>query len=144
MPYLIDGNNLMRSLRIENRRELLEKLFTYSQKKGSKIQVVFDGSAERFFPDGSSYKGIKIFYGMKDADARIKKLVEASKDRRSFIVVTNDLTLSDYCRSCGVRTIRIQEFISIFETERQEEQKPDFSSKELKEWMRYFGIDENE
>lgn len=145
MPYLVDGNNLMGMLKVKTRRELLERLAFYASKKKIKIQVVFDGAAERFFPDGSSYKGVKVFYGFSDADAKIKRLVESEKNRRSLIVVTDDLSLSSYCRSCGAQTIRTARFVSFFENVKaQGEEKPTVEECELKEWMRYFGVSEDD
>jgi predicted RNA-binding protein with PIN domain len=150
MPYVIDGNNLMPLLGTSERKKLLEAAARFAHAKKVKITVVFDGAEENFFPDGSSYKGVKIFYARpnSDADARIKNLVENSKERRTLIVVTDDRALADYCRRCGAKVVTAKEFrlrldeIQTRETNRirHEGVKPD----ELAEWMRYFGVDESD
>jgi predicted RNA-binding protein with PIN domain len=132
------------------RKKLLEAAARFAQAKKVKITVVFDGAEENFFPDGSSYKGVKIFYArpQSDADARIKNLVENSRERRTLIVVTSDRALSDYCRRCGAKTVSAKEF-----RERIAELQDDNAEKirdagvkpnELAEWMRYFGVDESD
>ncbi len=136
----------MKALRLSTRKDLLEKLVMFSKLKGNKVQVVFDGAEEQFFPDGSSYKGVKIFYAAKgaDADTRIKEMVEHSEDRKGLIVVTNDNALSNYCRLCGVKTIRTAKFLTLFMSRKQELEKPSVKSHEIKDWLRYFGVDKDE
>jgi Predicted RNA-binding protein containing a PIN domain len=150
MPYLIDGNNLMPLLGTRERKKLLEEVAQFAQTKGIKAMVVFDGAEEDFFPDGSSYKKVKIFYARpnSDADTRIKNLVENSRERRTLFVVTNDRSLSDYCRRCGARVVTARDFSQqIFEAKKLNIEKSRFEgvkADELTEWMRYFGIDETD
>lgn len=148
MPYLIDGNNLMPVLGIARRKELLEEVSKFAQVKKVKVTVVFDGAEEDFFPDGSSYKGVKIFYARQnsDADTRIKNLVENSKEKRTMIVVTNDRALGDYCRRISAKVFSSKGFrekLSEVKSQainqtRQQGVKPD----EIDDWLKYFGIAE--
>jgi predicted RNA-binding protein with PIN domain len=146
MSYLIDGNNLMKTFGIETRKTVLEKLSGFAKTK--KISVVFDGSEESFFPDGSSYKGIRVFYSKtSDADSWIKTFVENSKEKHTLIVVTDDLELSSYCRRCGAKTISTRNFrIKLEKTKPRKDEKENLAVKpeEINEWMRYFGIEEND
>lgn len=137
-------------VRAATHRELLEKIAHFAVRQKVKISVVFDGAEEEFFRDGSSYKGIKIFYARKDsnADERIKKFVEAEKQKRALTVVTSDTALANYCRTCGAPVVRSNDFRRrIEDTEKEnaadsrgEKIEPD----ELKNWMRYFGVDETD
>src|SRR6185369_13163701 len=72
----------------------------------------FDGAPESNFPDGSNYKGIKIFYADRnsDADTRIKRIVESHKNSKSLTVVTSDNRLIGYVRSCSAAVVRSGEF----------------------------------
>lgn len=150
MPYLIDGNNLMPLLGVGERKELLEETARFAQTKKVKITVVFDGAEEDFFPDGSSFKGVKIFYARRnsDADTRIKNLVENSKERRTLIVVTNDRSLSDYCRRSGAKVLSAKEFklkLNEIQTQKINQMRHEgVKENELAEWMRYFGVDESD
>jgi predicted RNA-binding protein with PIN domain len=134
----------------QNRKSLLDELARFAAAKKNKVSVVFDGAPENNFPDGSSYKSVKIFYNSRgsNADERIKRIVEATKERRTLIVVTDDRQLTSYVRKCGAPVQgcrRFREQMSAYnavsnESEKLETIKPE----ELSGWMRYFGVDETE
>src|SRR5437764_3790984 len=114
MSYLIDGNNVMAQRvgwhrdKAGARRRLLEEVARFARAAGVTAEVVFDGAPDEFFPDGSHFMGVRVFYAERgsDADTRIKELVEASRERRTLKVVTSDRALADYVRRCGVEVIR--------------------------------------
>jgi predicted RNA-binding protein with PIN domain len=134
----------------QNRKSLLDELARFAAAKKNKVSVVFDGAPENNFPDGSSYKSVKIFYNARgsNADERIKGIVEAAKERRTLIVVTDDRQLASYVRKCGAPVHgcrRFREQMSAFgavsdDSKKAETVKPD----ELSAWMRYFGVDESD
>lgn len=134
----------------QNRKGLLDRLARFAAAKKIKISVAFDGAPEANFPDGSSYKMVKIFYNRRgsNADERIKAIVDASKERRTLIVVTDDRQLASYVKKCGAVVQGCSQFrgqMDLFETapvepEKEETVKP----AELSAWMRYFGIDESD
>jgi predicted RNA-binding protein with PIN domain len=147
MPYLVDGNNLMR--RGQGRRDLLEELASFAARKRVRVSVAFDGAPEKNFPDGSSFKGVKVFYHERNsnADERIKRIVETSKERRTLFVVTDDRALADYIRRSGARIVGCRQFREQLDStvlstvsEKQETVKQD----EIASWMRYFGVDETD
>src|SRR5215203_6588439 len=94
------------------RRRLLGELARFAREAGKTVEVVFDGAPDEFFPDGSYFMGVRVFYAERgaDADARIKQLVEASRERRTLKVVTSDRALADYVRRCGAQVVRSGEF----------------------------------
>ncbi|HVG38676.1 MAG TPA: NYN domain-containing protein, partial [Pyrinomonadaceae bacterium] len=118
MPYLIDGNNLMAQRpgwhrdRAGARRRLLDDLAAYTAHKRVRLAVVFDGAPETHFADGASYRGVRVYYAERgsDADTRIKRFVEDSRERRTLLVVTSDRALGDYVRRTGARVLRSGEF----------------------------------
>ena len=129
----------------------MNDLAQFVRAKKVAASVVFDGAPDDFFPDGSSYKGVKIFYAKQgsNADERIKGFVESSKERRTLIVVSSDRSLSDYCRRCGVQVLRSGEFRqrleeSSLETNMELQSREGVKQDELATWMRYFGVDEND
>ena len=152
MSYLIDGNNVMAQRvgwhrdKAGARRRLLEELARFAREAGVTVEAVFDGAPDEFFPDGSYFMGVRVFYAERgrDADARIKGLVEASRERRTLKVVTSDRALADYVRRCGAEVIRSGEFRRRLDAAAAvpEEQKSDgVKESELGEWMYYFGAD---
>src|SRR5919206_2685297 len=118
MSYLVDGNNVMAQRvgwhkdKPGARRRLLSELAGFARGAGVTVEVVFDGAPEEFFPDGSYFMGVRVFYAERgrDADSRIKELVESSRERRTLKVVTSDRALADYVRRCGAEVVRSGEF----------------------------------
>jgi len=152
MPYLIDGNNVMGQIpgwhrdKRAARFRLLEQLAQFQRIKRAAITVVFDGAPETNFPDGSSYKGVRIYYSERgsDADTRIKKIVESHRNPKSLTVVTSDNRLIGYVRSCSAAVERSGEFRKAMEAaiasspSTEDVAEPDAS--DLSGWMRYFGV----
>jgi len=154
MSYLIDGNNVMAQRvgwhrdKPGARRVLMDELAEFARLKRAKVTVVFDGAPEPHFADGASYRGIKIFYSDKgsNADERIKRFVDAARERRSLLVVTSDRELGSYVRRCGVQVIRSGDFRRRMEEASDAElpssdTDPKIDQKEMPDWMRYFGVD---
>ena len=152
MSYLIDGNNVMGQRvgwhrdKPGARRRLLGELARFAREAGVTVEAVFDGAPDEFFPDGSYFMGVRVFYAERggDADARIKQLVEASRERRTLKVVTSDRALADYVRRCGAEVVRSGDFCRRLDAlPEAEEQRPDarggVKESELGEWMYYFG-----
>ena len=158
--YLVDGNNVMAQRvgwhrdRAGARRGLMEELARFAGRTGARVRVVFDGAPEEHFPDGSRYRGIEVFYAERgsNADERIKRMVEESRERRTLRVITSDRALADYVRLCGAQVIRSGEFRRrIDEAERErdgrapgDKQSDGVPDAEMNQWMRYFGVEEDE
>jgi predicted RNA-binding protein with PIN domain len=158
--YLVDGNNVMARRvgwhrdKTGARRRLMEELARFAGGKGARVAVVFDGAPEEHFPDGARYRGIEVFYAERgsNADERIKRIVEASGERRTLRVVTSDRALADYVRLCGAQVVRAGEFrrrLDEAEREKDERAPGDKRSQsvpdaEMNQWMRYFGVEEDE
>jgi hypothetical protein len=110
---------------------------------------VFDGAPDEFFPDGSYFMGVRVFYAARgrDADARIKELVESSRERRTLKVVTSDRALADYVRRCGARVVRSGEFRRRLDAPAAAPDDAEGAARggvresELGEWLYYFGAD---
>jgi predicted RNA-binding protein with PIN domain len=157
MSYLVDGNNLMAQRvgwhkdRTLARRRLLDETAQFAITNGLSIRVVFDGAPDDHFPDGSRYRGVEVLYALRgsDADERIKQIVESTRNRQSLIVVTSDKALSDYVRRCGVRVVRSGEFRKRLDAVKngaktRAEATNNNENGTLNEWMRYFGVAEDE
>jgi predicted RNA-binding protein with PIN domain len=155
MSYLVDGNNVMGQRvgwhkdKAGARRRLLGELARFARGAGVTVEAVFDGAPDEFFPDGSYFMGVRVFYAERgsDADARIKGMVEASRERRTLKVVTSDRALADYVRRCGAQVVRSGEFRKRLDATAADAGKPErdprggVKESELGEWMYYFGAD---
>ncbi len=154
MSYLVDGNNVMAQHvgwhrdKPGARRRLLGELARFARGAGVTVEAVFDGAPDEFFPDGSYFMGVRVFYAERgrDADARIKQLVEASRERRTLKVVTSDRALADYVRRCGAAVVHSGDFRRRLEAlsdadEPRRDERGGVKESELGEWMYYFGAD---
>ncbi len=155
MSYLVDGNNVMGQRvgwhkdKPGARRRLLGELSRFARGAGVSVEVVFDGAPEEFFPDGSYFMGVRVFYAERgrDADSRIKDLVESARERRTLKVVTSDRALADYVRRCGVEVVRSGEFRKRLDASESagahakgDAGRGGVKESEVGEWMYYFGV----
>ncbi|MEO6724577.1 MAG: NYN domain-containing protein [Blastocatellia bacterium] len=154
--YLIDGNNVIgqRGKGYESwyqdkpgaRRQFLNDLAALAKAKKLRLTVVFDGAPDLSFPDGSSFRGVKVFYARQgsDADTRIVEMAEAERNKKNLLVVTSDRKLTDRVRVCGVRVMRSGEFRKMMDdasaTVTQSESQ--IKNEETGDWLRYFGVDD--
>src|SRR5262245_18044802 len=166
--YLIDGNNVIGGRvgwhrdKPGSRRRLLRDLARLARTKKLRLSVVFDGAPDPEFPDGSSYRGVGIFYSRQgsDADARIIEMVEAERNKKNLLVVTSDGRLTSRIRATGARVMRSGAFRQLLDAadsaapdqepemhelkpESKSELKPKLEDDEMNEWMRYFGVEES-
>ncbi len=151
MAYIVDGNNVMGQTvgwhrdKSKARRTLLEQLAEFARLKKARLTVVFDGRPDSQLPDAAGFRGVKVLFAERgsDADTRIKKLVEAARDRRGLTVVTSDRELAFAVRARGAAVIRSGEFRKQMEAAFQAEPKPEDGEAEkiddLNAWLRYFG-----
>lgn len=146
--YLIDGNNVMGQRdKVGGRLRLLQELAQFARHKKIRLAVVFDGAPEINIADGSSYRGVKVFYARpaSDADHRILEFVERERNRKALTVVTSDLQLGNLVRTHGVRVVHVSEFRRrLAQMPMKVDQSPRVSESDISEWMRYFGVDETD
>ena len=119
--------------------------------KKLRLNVVFDGAPDPQFPDGSSYRGVRIFYARlgSDADSRVVEMVEAERNKKSLVVVTSDRKLTSRVRASGARVMRSGEFRRMLDeiaenATDQEADTPKIKDDEIIEWLRYFGVEESD
>jgi len=156
--YLVDGNNVIgqRARGYENwyrdkpaaRRQFLNDLAALAKVKTLRLAVVFDGAPDPSFPDGASFRGVRVFYARPgaDADDRIIEMVEAERNKKNLVVVTSDRKLTDRVRVCGVRVMRSGEFRRMLEDAGDAAGPSESQVKEEQagDWLRYFGVDETD
>ena len=153
--YLIDGNNVMGQQvgwhrdKPAARRQLLEDLSRLARARQTRLTVVFDGRPDDRFPEGSSYRSVRIHYALpgSDADSRIVELVEATPNKRNLTVVTSDRQLTDRVRVCGVRVIKsgvFRRFMEEAQASGHLTTPPTLEDGETERWLRYFGVSADE
>jgi predicted RNA-binding protein with PIN domain len=158
MPYLVDGNNVMGQTpgwhrdKPGARRRLLGELAAFASATRTRVTVVFDGAPDPDVPDGSAFRGVRVYYPPPrgDADTVIERLVAAARDRRGITVVTSDRRLALECRAFGAQVMRSGEFRKRMAAAGAGRGSGDPGSHEqpstgpLDDWLRYFGVDDPE
>jgi len=115
--YIIDGNNLIgkiRSLVVLQRKDkqapreklahLVERYFS-----NKKVEVIlnFDGFANQKI----SVSKIKLVYSDKiSADEKIKKQIEAERNKRNVVVISSDNNVREFAQVCGCEIISSEDF----------------------------------
>ena len=154
MPYLVDGNNVMGQRvgwhrdKDAARRRLLDDLARFVRVARARVLAVFDGAPDEHFPDGSSYRGVGVFYAARgsNADERIKQMVDASRERRTLTVVTSDRALGEYVRRSGVKVVRSGDFRRRLDAaanppvDAAADVNQNIPGVGVDQWMRYFGV----
>jgi predicted RNA-binding protein with PIN domain len=156
VPILVDGNNVMGQTpgwhrdKPGSRQRLLGELAAYVAASKARVTVVFDGAPETSVPDGSTFRGVKVYYPARgsDADSVIERLVRMSADARGVTVVTSDRQLAAECRSLGARVVRSGDFrkqmaeVGARAAEPGDPGADDApASGDLGEWLDFFGMD---
>ncbi len=119
--YIIDAYNIINHIQgpirkkiKDPQRALLEFLKNRRLERNSKskITVVFDG-----YPKVAAQKldetDIDVVFSKEEtADARIKRLVQASKNPKNIVVISDDREIRFFVKSIGARSIGVEEFIN--------------------------------
>lgn len=148
MPYLVDGNNVMAQTggwhtdKAGARRRLIHRLAGFLATRKMKVKVVFDGSPDNDFPEGTKYKSVHVLYARpgSDADTRIQELIRKSSKKRDLILVTSDRALAAFARRQGARVISSGQFRKMLEealVADVEKPVPD-EPVSVEDWLDYF------
>jgi predicted RNA-binding protein with PIN domain len=156
MSFLVDGNNVMGQTpgwhrdKPGARRRLLGELAAFAANTKTRVTVVFDGAPDAQVPDGSAFKGVRVYYPPPggDADSIIERLVGSSRDRRGITVVTSDRRLALDCRAAGAQVMRSGDFRKRMVAAGAGRGSGDPGSLEqpssghLGDWLLYFGVED--
>jgi predicted RNA-binding protein with PIN domain len=142
VPVLVDGDNLLgswpgRSRSEVERRALSRQLAAFAREMGKSVLLFYDGSPQT--PQGL---GAEVHFSGpgRTADDLILAHIKGRKDRRGFLVVTNDRSLADRCRWLGAKVERCDVFRKrILATERKE---TPVQPNDVDYWLGVFGEEE--
>jgi len=117
MPYLIDANNLAGKLNLLGSsdwdQELISIIKSYFLERNQKVILVFDSSD----PLGDRYSdgNVTIIYTPKDAiydnaDDKIIELMQNEKRPEDWVVVSDDLQITDEAAKLDIEVILARDF----------------------------------
>ncbi|WP_174842860.1 NYN domain-containing protein [Candidatus Oscillochloris fontis] len=161
MPILIDGHNLIGHLHgvsladPDDEAQLVMLLRRYATaKRGRRVVVIFDGGVYGH-PDNLNGYGVEARFAKSpsDADSELIRRIRAVKRRDEWQVVSSDRVVIGEARAKGLTVISSQQFAHRLEvlnapkptvSIREKRNDRPLSPAEIAEWMRLFGIVEEE
>lgn len=151
MPYLLDGNNLIGSVRgvarpsESDRQALVAEIAERLRRTRARATIVFDGPAHGAASLGPlTVRGA----GSAGADAAILRAVADARSPGEMVVVTADRELTRRVREAGGKACAPEEFFRRFgagggaEREAQTA-RSDAGRVNVDEWMEWFGDEKN-
>ncbi len=119
LHYFIDGYNLIWAVenfgggKLQDQREKLLKFLEAARPAGSavnQVTVVFDGQED---VDSPPWRGsVKVIFSKgEDADAVIKRSVDAMANGRNAVVVTDDRDIQKWVRASKAKVLSCKEFL---------------------------------
>ncbi len=116
--YLLDGYNIIKQapgladLPLQEGREGLIRWINTTRPQGSLqnlVTVVFDGNPAHF--GGMSCAPIKVvFSDHQSADDFIKAVIDGAKDKKKFVIVSDDKGITLYVRALGAGVLGVKAF----------------------------------
>ncbi|MEJ2195658.1 MAG: NYN domain-containing protein [Ignavibacteriaceae bacterium] len=150
--FIIDGNNVigkikfLKSIQKSNKQQSRLKLAflidNYFHAKKVKVTIHFDG----FENEPIKLNNCKIIYSQnRTADEKIKHQIESGSNPKNMIIVTSDNNLREFARKCSCTLQNSEEFANnLMRKDKDDEaDKIDRMSKDIDEFKRIFGVDED-
>jgi hypothetical protein len=151
MPYLLDGNNLIGSVRrtarpsAEDRTALIAEIAGRLRETRARATIFFDGPVGQR-PTSLGSLAVRVASGCSADDAIVREL-ERSRAPGETIVVTADRGLASRVLDAGGKLFTPDEFFSRFgrgQGQRSEPKRPEVTGKvDVDDWLRYFGDEKN-
>ncbi|MHC4623330.1 MAG: NYN domain-containing protein [Planctomycetota bacterium] len=158
MPVIIDGHNLLHSVRTAgedfeslNDVRLCHIIGRYLKRVGEKGQIVFDGTGP---PDKGRFDNIahlEVFFSGRssDADKVIEDKIKASTAPKSLMVVSSDRRLRAAAHARRATAVKSEVFWENLRKELSRKRtrgeppakRSGLSEVETEQWLKFFGID---
>lgn len=157
MPYLIDGHNLIPKLRgltldqIDDEIRLIELLQEFCRISRKQVEVFFDRAPAG--QAGARVYGMVIARFVREgitADQAIRrKLDRLAGAARNWTVVSSDHEVQAAARASRAHVLSAEEFArqlaaTLAADGAMPDEKPSMSPEEIEEWLRLFGVDDQD
>jgi predicted RNA-binding protein with PIN domain len=159
MPILIDGHNLIGQLPgisladPDDEAQLVMLLRRYAaRRRGRKLIVIFDGGVYGH-PENLNGYGVEARFARApaDADAELIRRIRAIRRRDEWLVVSSDRAVAGEAQARGIPVLSAHEFARRLAamggpkaTLRDKRNDRPLSRAEIEEWMRLFGVEEDD
>ena len=151
--YIIDGYNLIHAIPslkkllthdgFQAREQLIVLVSRLTYKRKFRCTIVFDGAKPQDHHPAPNHSPLHIvFSAPQTADAKIKSMIDLSKNRTLLVIVSSDHEILGYARECSCTTHTSNYFRNLLfeEPDKGEEKDPTALSKgQIEEWLKIFG-----
>ncbi|MBW7889204.1 MAG: NYN domain-containing protein [Bacteroidetes bacterium] len=151
--FIVDGYNVihqipsLKKLLAHNAEGAREQLIYYisrlTLKRKFRCTVVFDGEQANTLQKQSVHAPIHVLYSFPQiADAKIKQMIEESKNRSLLVIISSDREILNFAQVCACETHTSKYFINLlFEEQSSGEEKDSgpLSKTQVEEWLKIFG-----
>lgn len=151
--FIIDGYNLIHAIPslkktlthdAQSARELLiHSVAQLTHRRKFRCTIVFDGSSPANTSKQSPHAPVHVVYSFpQSADAKIKQMIEQSKNRSSLVIISSDREILNFARVCSCETHTSAHFANLlsqsFDTG-AEKSDVSLSQSQINEWLKLFG-----
>jgi predicted RNA-binding protein with PIN domain len=157
VPYIIDGHNLIPKIPgmslqdIDDEILLVEMLQEYCRIRRKQIEVFFD-NAPPGTPEARNYGRVVarfIRQGGTADQAIDKKLKRLGGEARNWTVISSDSEVQASAHAAKAKILSVEDFAQqlmdlLRDTSDGDLEPKDLSSEEVEDWMKIFGIDEDD
>jgi len=151
--FIIDGYNVIHAIpslkktlahdAMSARELLIHSVAQLTHQKKFRCTIVFDGVAPSDSAKQSPHAPVHVIYSSPlNADAKIKQMIEQSKNRSLLVIVSSDREILSFAKVCSCETHTSKHFANIlFSTNKTVAEKSDtpLSQAQINEWLKIFG-----
>ncbi len=151
--YIVDGYNVIHAIPTlkkllahdgsQAREQLAFLVSRLTYRRKFRCTIVFDGAKphEAHPPQSQSPVHI-VFSAPLSADAKIKSMIENSKNRTLLVIISSDREILDYAKVCSCSTYTSKDFSNLLFDEPDKGEEKDsvaLSRGQIDEWLKIFG-----
>ena len=149
--YIVDGYNLIHAIpslkkllahdACQAREQLVYLISRLTFRRKFRCTIVFDGVKPPAPPPTHSPVHV-VFSSPGTADAKIKLMIEQSKNRSQIVIISSDREILNFAKVCSCTTYTSKHFSNLLfeESDKREEKDAALLSKsQVEEWMKIFG-----
>ena len=151
--YIVDGYNLIHAIPtlkkllehdgFQAREQLVFLVSRLTFKRKFRCTIVFDGVKPHEPHPSPTHSPVHIVFSSPlSADAKIKSMIDLSKNRTLLVIVSSDREILDYAKVCSCITHTSKYFSNLlFEEPDKGEEKDSaaLSKGQVDEWLKIFG-----
>lgn len=151
--FIIDGYNVIHaipSLRktlahdAQSAREMLiHSVAQLTHRRKFRCTIVFDGSSPIDSSKQSPHAPVHVIYSFPQiADAKIKQMIEQSKNRSQLVIISSDREILNFAKVCSCQTHSSKHFANLLsQSDDTGTEKSDvsLSQSQINEWLKLFG-----